>query len=416
MKFSPVNTAFFALSILLSLNIYSMDNQADLAWDEKDENAFELPQAAKTPVQDPEIKKETPAAPQPSHQKRPQNGGSKYKKTKAGLLIEQAQQYRHDESKSVESVRDLLRDAAQKANNKFEQSKAYQVLGKTYVATDAEQAIKLFKVAIKLNPNYPDNYFSAGDVAGFALKDFDKAINYFEDGYKYCVAKHAHKKTMYFASLGKLYVKIKKDCEQARHLYQQAVTFCQRGCPQELARFERLLGNTYRKLNQNAKASAYLSSALSHKNTKNFDESLTAYASYAKALRAMGKIDQAKNVFQDGLAFSKTQKATDHTSLPSFYKTYALFFKSIGETENALRIFEEGIVECKDTYAYKTSQLYKHYGIFLEELGKLEQAQRAYKDGYEHAKKRKPEYCKDLQDRLNAVEQKMRATASTKTN
>lgn len=320
-------------------------------------------------------------------------------KSRSKELISLAQDWRHKEEVEVEKTRILFQNAIKWSKSPFEQAKAYQGLAKTYSASDTKEALKLLDKAISLAPDMPDYYFTAGDKAGFSLRDKEKALVYFRKGYEKCRERHEHKKTMYFNSLGTLYYDVEGDLNEAIKYYEMGLKYCLNSNPKDAGKFHRLLGMVFLELGRCNKSCHHLQEALLLLDLNNFDETIITYVTFAKALAALGNYEEAAKIFEEGLVYSKNQKysaARDRTLLTVLYDTYASFCFSTSQKNKAQRLFEEGIATCKDIYSYETSQLYKHYGLLLEEARKFGQAKDAYKLGFKHAKKRKPQYSIDL--------------------
>lgn len=320
-------------------------------------------------------------------------------KSRSKELILLAQDWRHNEEVEIEKTRILFQNAIKWSKSPFEQAKAYQGLAKTYSASDTKEALALLDKAIRLAPDTPDYYFTAGDRAGFSLRDIDKALNYFRKGFEKCRERHEHKKTMYFNSIGTLYYDVVGDLREAERYYKMGLDYCLNSNPKEAGKFHRLLGTLFLELGRFNKSCHHLQEALVSLDLNNFDETMITYTMMGKALAALSNYEEAAKNFQEGLAYSKDPKykgARDRTLLTVFYDQYASFCSSTGQKKKAQQVFEEGVAVCKDIYAYETSQLYRHYGLSLEEACDFSRAKDMYELGYEHARKRKPVYSVDL--------------------
>ncbi len=371
-----------------------------------DDEGFVPPPIVKTeqPAKEVQLAKKIPLSPA---KKGPQlvNAGAGQTKSYPRQLLEKAQDLRHKEGVPVEEARIVFHNAMKWSKSPFVHAKAYQGLAKTYAASDTKEALKKLDEAIKLSPDTPDYYFTAGDRAGFSLRDIPRALDYFRKGYQKCRGLNEHKKTMYFNSVGALYYDIANDPQKALEFYEMGLEYCLKSYPKEAGKFYRLVGSTCLELGVREKAPRKLlnksrqnlENAVTRLDFTNYDETLITYASLGKTLNAAGNYEDAEQIFETGLAYLKEHtRSRDRTQLPIFYDVYASFRYSRSQKGHAQQLLEEGIAACKDVYAYETSQLYRHYGFLLKEADKLDDALRAYEQGFEHAQAKKPYYAIDL--------------------
>lgn len=397
MKFNALLASLLLCTLSASFNTHSM--QTDLDWDDPDFVITPPATTTASPVPVSKIDTHLPEA-KPLVLLKPLNNTPT---NRARELISLAQKFRHNEEIELDKTRILFNRAIDSAkDNPFVQAKAYQGLAKTYTTGDPKHALKLFDKAIQLAPKYPDFYFSAGDTAGFRLNNIELALEYFNKGFNRCVHNQTCKRSMYYASLGKLYLEI-GDFVKAKKVYQEGLHFSNNNAHHLRACSHRFVGEACMALNQKKEAYDHLLEAIELTDPRAYNETLLAFTSFAQVLFAMGRKDEAQKTFDKALTYSKKFISSDRTRLPVFYDAYGCFLMDINEKEKAKQIFEEGIEECKNGYSYETSQLYKHYGMWLEEAHDLDAAKSAYKEGFKHAQKRKQAYCSELASKIATI-------------
>lgn len=342
-------------------------------------------------------------------------------------LIKKVQNLRHREDIGLSYVRRKIVGMKNAAKSNYEKARASEILAKTYVNSNLEQALTIIESAFSLCPSFIWLLIFAGDVSGFNMQDYDKANNYYLSAHekliemerilksvdkKNLVMEKARKidkwdafvrrtKCCLFKSYAKLSTLWEVDHYKAIEYYEKALDICYE---REISGICISIAMEYDSINQKSECLRYINLANKGLWQADFNNVLKYYCYTAKVEE---DINYKSIIFRKALEYVLgNTHVVNRFHAPVFYTEYANFYREYISESSSEKIFLDGIKYCESIYSYETSQLYKEYAKFLEDNYRLSDAVGYYEKALGHAEKRNSGYCEGLKADLARAKNK----------